>query len=598
MDNDPNNKPKIEDSPEVKADTADTQDGALDSAINDIEHKESDILLEAETRGHETPPVAAKRSLKSRLVGGLRHIWSNKKLRYVILGAVVFGIAALLTIPTTRYGILNLAHVRVSANLVVRDDKTTLPLKNIEVSLAGKTEKTDRDGKVQFTGLKQGKTTLTIKKQGYSTKSQERTLGWGSNPLGDIAIQATGTRFSFKVVDWLSNQPISGAEASAGESTALSNDKGEIELVIEPTEATTLSVTVRADNFIEQQFTIQTATKEVKEVKLVLGVPHYFISKRSGTYDVYQVNIDGSGEKQLLAGTGRERDDMQMMVDQKSQFVALASTRENVRNKDGYLLTTLMLLDLKSVKEPLKIDSGEDLKILGWVDGKLVYLKTVAGTSGANPNRMKLVSYSPSDAKSKELVSGNYFSQAVVYSDFIYYALANYYNEVPEPYLFRMKPDATYKSALVKKTGGYYVERYAYDKLYISAYLPTNTPAELYEYTIGESAAVKVKEEPKAHANRLYTDSPDAQRAAWVDVRDGKGNLIIYNKAKKEDKVILVKSGLSNPVRWLSASTLVFRVVTQGESADYVINVDVEKPSPVKIGDVANVPVLYPGAAF
>ncbi len=588
MNEDEHTTPPVDTPPQSA--TLDT-DPKLDSAIEDLEHKESDILLEAETHGSQSSSPSAKRSFKEKVGDGLRHVWNTKKLRYSLFGVLVVAVVALLTIPVTRYGIFNLAHFRVSSSLVVHDDKTTLPLKNVEVRLAGKTLKTDRDGKVQFTGLKQGKTTLEIKKQGYATKSQDRTLGWGSNPLGDISIQATGTRFSFKVLDWLSGQPVNNAEASAGENTALSNDKGEIELVVEPTEATTLSVTIKATGYTDQQQTVQTTSKDVKEVKLVLSTPEYFVSKRSGTYDVYQVNIDGSNEKQLLIGTGRERDDMQLVTDTNNEYAALASSRENVRNKDGYLLTTLTLLDFKNGKDPVKIDSGEDMRILGWLDGKVVYTKTVAGTSGSNPNRTKLVAYSASDGKSKELASSNYFSEASIYSDFIYYAPANYYNEVPEPYLFRMKADATYKSIVLKKNGSYFVERYGYDKLFISTYQAGKT--ELYNYAFGDASATKITEEPKGHADRQYIDSPDAKRAAWTDVRDGKGNLIIYDKSKKEDKILLTKPGITTPVHWLNNSALIFRVATQSETADYVVNVDAEKPIAIKVTDVANVPRTY-----
>lgn len=36
---------------------------------------------------------------------------------------------------------------------------------------------------------------------------------------------------------------------------------------------------------------------------------HVFISKRSGTYDVYKVDVDGKNEEKVLSGTGSERPD-------------------------------------------------------------------------------------------------------------------------------------------------------------------------------------------------------------------------------------------------------------------------------------------------
>jgi hypothetical protein len=67
-----------------------------------------------------------------------------------------------------------------------------------------------------------------------------------------------------------------------------------------------------------------------------------------------------------------------------------------------------------------------------------------------------------------------------------------------------------------------------------------------------------------------YHDGPN-NVSLRTETRDGKGVLLLRD-AQGSEKVIATVAGLRQPTRWLSDSTITYRVVTANESADYVLS--------------------------
>ena len=103
---------------------------------------------------------------------------------------------------------------------------------------------------------------------------------------------------------------------------------------------------------------------------------------------------------------------------------------------------------------------------------------------------------------------------------------------------------------------------------------------------IGESTAKKESNQPSNLTSRIYSDSADGARSLWVDQRDGKGVLVLYDKDSDKEKALVSQAGLENPVRWLNNTTLVYRIHTPQETADYVLSI--EGGSAKKIRDVTS----------
>src|SRR5690606_8543868 len=198
--------------------------------------------------------------------------------------------------------------------------------------------------------------------------------------------------FNFKIVDWLSGEPLNKAEIMYNDSHAFTDSEGNALLTIPPTDETEITVTVFANTYSAQEVKISTTSEETNEVRLVRAPRDYFVSNRDGKFDIYSINLDGTDEKLVLPATGNEGDDVVFSISPENQFAGLVSTRDGGVTEDGYNLRTLNILELES-GELTEIDESESIQLIDWVGDHLVYVKTVSGLSGSNPDRNRIFSY-------------------------------------------------------------------------------------------------------------------------------------------------------------------------------------------------------------
>lgn len=509
----------------------------------------------------------------------LKDLWQNPKKRKIVLASTAILVVILGVIPHSRYFILNNAGVRSSTSLTVLDESTGQPLKNVTIKMRGVESKTDDNGVAKLERLKLGASQLVIQKRAFAEVSKKITLGWGSNPLGEIKLKPVGVQYSFDIKDFLSDRPIDKAEAYSGEYSAFSNQEGRVVLTIEEPGEQSIEVSIKAEGYREEKIDQLTENKEVQTIAMAPERKHLFVSKRSGKYDVYKIDVDGKNEELVLSGTGNEREDMTLVSHPERNVAALVSTRENVRNSDGFLLSILTLIDLTSDEVvTIPLDKSERVQIIGWSGDHLVYVKIAAGASASKPDRHRLVTYNYDTDQTKEIAQSNYFNDVQMFGGDIYYA-----------------PSAAYQGAVgfyrVSATGEHQktvfdqevwnIFRTGYDKLSFAV------QNDWYEYLINESKVLAASGPPPVQLTRVYADGPKEKQSLWVDQRDGKGALVAYNAESKEERVVKSQSGLTYPVRWVSDSTVVYRINSPQETADYVINLDGGEPK--KIIDVTNV---------
>jgi hypothetical protein len=122
--------------------------------------------------------------------------------------------------------------------------------------------------------------------------------------------------------------------------------------------------------------------------------------------------------------------------------------------------------------------------------------------------------------------------------------------------------------------------RINYDELNLSV------QQDWYTYTLGNASASKISGPPASLKTRVYQSSSEGKKSLWADSRDGKGALLLYSVTDKKDKVLHTQSGLQYPIRWVNDSTVIYRIHTDQETADYALNID--GGSPLKIRDVTN----------
>ena len=571
-------EPAEEPTPEDNKSEPAFEDEKTAEAVDDIAAHESDELLKSEDEKVAAafqPPQ--KPTIGQRLRNLLTAWWHNPKARYLTLIIIFMGLVTAGLLPKSRYFLLNTVHVHSSLSLQVLDQSTQQPLKNVKVSLGEATGLTDTSGHVKLANIKLGPANLTVEKRAFAPIKQQVTIGWGSNPLGEFKLVPTGTQYAFAVTDYLSGKGIEGVEASSGEASALSDKDGKIKLTLDQPQDE-FEVSFNAKGLREEKLTVNANNKTEMVVRMVPSRKEVFISKRSGKYDVYKIDIDGKNEEKILAGTGAEHDDMILVSHPTDEQVALVSTRDNKRNQDGFLLSTLTIIDL-SDNSTTSVVQSERIQIIDWIGDRLVYVQIAQGASAANPNRHRLMSYNYKTNENHELASSNYFNDVMAIGTKIYYAPSSAYQSDVNTSLFKVEADGTNKQVVLDQEA-WNLFRTSYDHLTIS------TDKDWYDYKLGDKNPVKLDGQPANINSRVYVDSPDGRKSLWVDNRDGKGVLLAYEPSTQDDKTLRTQSGLKNPIRWLTDNVVIYRINTEQETADYALSLNGGEPK--KIRDVTN----------
>lgn len=552
-----------------------------DKAVDDIVEEESDRMLameDAKAQLLAEGMAEIDRGFFNRLKSGLSRFWHNAWARSITLLLIFAAIAAAAVYPASRYYILNTFGVRASLSLRVIDEKTDQPLKNVMVSIDSASGETDKDGNISLNGIKLGDQELSITKPAFADFNEHITVGWGSNPIGDRALTPVGSRYKFEIKDYVSGKPIPDAEAVSGEANASANSGGEIVLVVADQNESEVKVKITAPNYRSDTVTLAVGDKAAHSISLVPAKVHAFVSKRSGTYDLYKIDVDGKNEKMILAGTGSESENTTVILPSPaSDLIAYVAMRGDHHSSDGTVDSDLMIVNLSN-NQVTDVDYSKSLQLLGFVDSKLVYVKIDETQKDNSPDRQQLISYDTGTQQSQVLDKANYFNDALIADGTVYYAPAQYTKDARTG-LYSINPDGSGKSTVYDKEV-WNLLRTAYDKLDVAV------EQNWYQYDLAAGSFNALDGAPADQQTRIYTPSPDGEKSAWVDNRDGKGVLLIYDTATGQDSIIHSQSGLANPVSWLDNEHLVYRVSNSSETADYVISL--EGGQPKKIRDVTN----------
>lgn len=549
---------------------------SVDPLVDDIVSKESDQLLDAQDAEIAEAFAGRKLTPKEKIKDFFVRWWANKPARYGTIALLIFALVAIGVVPSSRYFVLNTAGVRAGASLKVLDSTTDLPLKNVDVTIGAHTGKSDKDGVVRLKDLRLGPQTLVVEQLGFAPVKRQVTLGLGSNPLGEFELTAVGAQYTIKVTDYVSGKPIARAEATSGESTAQSDNKGVITLTIGNIESPKIEVNLTASGKRPEVISFDATTKQPLGAVMVSKRKEIFVSKQSGKYDVYKIDIDGKNKQLLLAGTGNERDRISVVPHPSDEMVALVSSRDTKRNHEGYLLDTLTLIDTDD-GSTVTLEHSENIRIFDWIKNKLIYVKVKAGASAFNAEREQLIAYDYSTSARLQLASANAISDVVSAKGAVYFIAANQTNYSQSQFQ-KVNPDNTGKQNLA--TGALWsIARVDYDNMYLSG------NREWYSYRIGDSGTKKLSQTPaNVNERKTYLDAPDGKNAVWADSRDGKGVLVHYDISTKKEKVLVTQNGLNYPLRWLDNRTVVYRLTNDQETASYVVSLD--GGTPKKIIDV------------
>ncbi len=533
-----------------------------DSAVDDIIRQEGDEVLAAEDARYQPQQPAKPRGFWRTIGHFFAAWWRNKWARTITIFILLVAIATVIAVPQTRYFTLNSVGVRSSVSLTVVDVGTQLPLKNVSVSVDGRQAKTDSKGYVRLTDIHLGQQTITIHRVAFAPVTKGVTVGWGSNPLGNVVLTATGARYTISVKDFVSNKPIADVEADSGVAAAVADKNGVITLTLDDNVDTsgTADIAITAKDYRTENISLNLATTENTSVTMVPFGKEVFITKQSGKYDLVAMDIDGRNRTTLLGGSGNENNNISLAVDGAGKRAALVSTRDNVRDTDGYLMSTLTLVDTGSGAATV-LEHAEQIQLIDWIGTRIIYEQAMASGSASNPQRYKLMSFDYITNAKVQLATANQFNAALSAGGLIYFAVSHT-DPAAKPALYRVRPDGTSRQTVLDKEA-WSMFRSDFKTLKIQ------TPEGWFVYDL--NAGLQQSTPATNFQSRLY--SANGQHNIWVDNRDGQGVLVDYNSATGKDTVLHMQGGLSYPVRWLNNRTIIYRAVTSQEVADYAVSV-------------------------
>ncbi|QQS18890.1 carboxypeptidase regulatory-like domain-containing protein [Candidatus Saccharibacteria bacterium] len=540
--------------------TTEPEDADTVAAVDDILKSDADVALS--TNAPKESAVVMKPSIFERLKNAWFTWWDSPWSRYGTIAVGILLAVFIIFVKPVRNLVLNTFGVRSSVLVSVLDGATNFPLQNASVSADGVTVKTNEKGQVRLSGIRLGSHEVEIRKLAFAAVKKQVDFDMRITDLGEVTLKPTGQKLTFAFTDYLSGKPVADVSLTSGEATAKSDKKGEAILTIAP--GSSESITVTKDGLRTEEIKFGEAQAGTVNRKLVPSARAIFISKASGKYDVYKVYVDGKDREVLLAGTGLETQAMAVLPKPTGEKVAIVSSRDDKRNKDGYLLSGLFVVDTET-GEQVNIEYAEQITLIGWRGDTLLYRQTVAGASAANASRQKIIAYDFAANKRFQLANANYFAGEQLIGNTLYYTVSATDPNAKETFA-QVNIDGTGKKSLYSGDA-WALLRYDYTKLKFQ------TPTKWYEYTLGASAPVE-STPPSEFISRYFVDSPDLKTSAWVDVRDSKGILFLRNLGDGKDTELASLRNMQAPAYWLGSRAIVYQVSGANEVADYVVSVD------------------------
>ena len=187
------------------------------------------------------------------------------------------------------------------------------------------------------------------------------------------------------------------------------------------------------------------------------------------------------------------------------------------------------------------------------------------------------MSYNRNSTATHELATADYMNDAVLFAGHVYYAIGGGLQPNRAKF-YRVNTDGTNQQTVISQ------EVWRIVRTDIDTLALNTNDQQWKQYTRGASGVESLDGAPADTQSRQYIDSPGGLYSAWIDERDGKGVLLIYDYATKTERSVQSIAGLGYPLSWLDDQTIVYQVSDPTGTADYVMSTQGGEPH--KIADV------------
>lgn len=518
--------------------TAKKPDHSLDDEVARMESEE--------TKAGDQPAQETTSQPNGDIALPARKRWLTRK-RLIVLAVIGLLVAIVLAVPFLRYGAFGM-FVKKTVELKIVDAQSNRPVSGVKVALGRQDGESDAEGVVRITDVAVGDYTAKFEKSHYETKETSVRVPLIMKPEDTpYTLEATGRVVEITVKNRFTGALVSGAEVTAAEANAISDDAGLATLVVDPGHETA-EVNVVAEGYNELKVAISLKDSEQFAVDVVPAGKVAFMTKRSGKIDVMTSNLDGSGQEMLLEGTGKESDNSTALVPSPDwKYAAFMSERDGTAK--------LYLLSLSDKKVTVIDDKYPQHQIAGWVKDRVYYLAQNHYTPNWEPKTNAIVMYHAGSGTrtviDESLASGtnNFdfvnqsFSPARIVDGRVLYAKTWRYGmwvtDQSRPATIVSVTDASKRTLReVQASPGWSVE-FVTDQPNTALFHVT-TPEDTSEFYQYKDGAITPKGSLSwaqlMNNNRTFVTSPNGQRVMWSEQRDGKNVSFMSNTPFTEQK--------------------------------------------------------------
>lgn len=457
------------------------------------------------------------------------------------VGKTVIGVLLLviivLAVPMTRYAFLGLAITKPTTITVV-DATTGKPVSQATVHFGRIDGTTDSKGVATLPGLPVGDHDLTVEKKYYATASTDYLVPIFGKAATTVKLTATGRVASVTVTNAISGKPLSGATVTIGDTVATADDSGVASIAL-ATKIADQTGTVTMQGFNPVAITVNTNDMAPQvSAKLVPNGNVFFLSNRTGSYDVMSAALDGSNIKVVLAGTGAEvGNELQLFPSADGSYVAYVARRGNDTQPNVYVITT-------TTGAVDKVAGSISPSAIGWIGNAFYFTEFNNNGGQLADKRAQLIAYS-ADSKQVAMVDAshledgssqyNYAEQAFGYNfqlvgDRIYYAkcwgYSSYYggNQNRQASMMAVVNGKAVPLKDVTQNGGAYCSTTATkpDAIYYRVMYNSDYHSDSYLYVPGKTVQPTTVTDAQLYNNNYqYLTSPSGKQTFWTETRDG-----------------------------------------------------------------------------
>ncbi len=523
----------------------------------------------------------------------------HKRLLVVGLASVVILVIIALFVPAARDVTIGKL-VNRTVVVVVKDDRTNTPISNAIVSSGDQKVKTNAYGKAVLKNVASVSQTFYISKENYDTITSTYSVPiFGTVEQQSISLHANGVPVTLRVLNAITKNPLEGVTVVSEKSTATTDAEG-MAVVVRKIGETKQYVAVKEKNYLDKKILLSPAEDGPQTMdKTVLLVPEgtvQYLSKATGVINAVKSNLDGSGTKVLVRGTGNENDSSTALSSSKDWKYSALSTQAN---ED---VSQLYVIDAGTGEKTL-IDQGKvTFSVKGWSQHKLVY-QIYRSNREYWQDKQQAIKVYDADSNNLQVVDesqGRYSKNSGLYSVESYDGCFSLGSEIVlvkswsygsrygyDPY---RKPSTKASlisvdvNSLSKKTITSFTNttetsitaRVAKPRLvYIRVQDGWDDDKKVRYYAYGNGSmqdSSGVSEAAYRNAKYTYIESPSGKKVMWFDERNGK-NTVFVSKVDGSDKKTVARLSSYKPYGWYGSNDN-YILVTKDDDTLYVGSVD------------------------